>query len=143
MRTLTTHIMFVAAALAAVAGSASAQTYKADIPMSFQVANKTMAAGSYEVRTLIANAGNRVFAIRNTATDSTAAVVSYPGVDTPKAWETKGDPVLSFTCLGNNCALRRVWDGKSATTYEIPFKKLRPVETERLSQIVIGLTKAD
>src|SRR5580700_2722631 len=49
MKNFTMQLTIAAAALVAVAGSASAQTYKAEIPMAFHAGSNAMAAGSYEV----------------------------------------------------------------------------------------------
>ena len=42
MKSMMTRWMIAAAAMTAVAGSAAAQTYKAEIPLSFQVGSKMM-----------------------------------------------------------------------------------------------------
>ena len=50
MKSSTIRTMIAAAALAVAAGTASAQTYKAEIPVSFRAADKLMLPGSYEVK---------------------------------------------------------------------------------------------
>ena len=63
MNTNTMKMMIAAAALVVAAGSASAQTFKAEVPVAFQVGNKTMAPGSYDVRLSVSGAGATVVVV--------------------------------------------------------------------------------
>ena len=50
MKRLTMNSMLAAAALVLAAGSAPAQTLKADVPFTFQAAGVVMTPGTYEIR---------------------------------------------------------------------------------------------
>jgi hypothetical protein len=143
MRTLMTRSMIAVAALAVAAASASAQTYKAEVPMSFRVGTKVLAPGSYQFRVVNALTGNHVVSVSNTATHRGALLLSFPGSDAPQAWRAAGNVVISFECLDGNCAPRRMWDGTGTTTYEFRGLKLRPAEQERITSITVALNKAD
>jgi hypothetical protein len=143
MKTLTMRSMIAVAALAVAACSASAQTYKADIPMSFSAGNQQMAPGSYEFQVASGSAGRAYIAVRKT--DGSAAVMLLPiaGADAPKAWQKEGKPKIAFECLGKACSLARLWNGQDVSVYAFPSRKLPKAEAERLAVVTVGLTRAD
>lgn len=143
MKTLTMRSMIAVAALAVAAVSASAQTYKADIPIAFRAANKVMAPGSYILRVVKNSDGHPIFSMRNVATHRAVFLATYLGSDAPKAWQKAGDPVLSFDCLGESCALRRLWTGANAFVYQFPGRKVPAADKERMASITVMLTKGD
>jgi hypothetical protein len=142
MTALTMRSMFAVAALAVAAVSASAQTYKAQVPVTFQVAGKTMGAGSYTLR--VSNTdGHPLVTVRNETTQHSAVLVGSPGSDAPKAWRDGGSPVITFQCLGNNCALAKMWNGQSVSTYAFPGLKVKAADAERIASITVMLVKGE
>jgi hypothetical protein len=142
MKNFTMQLTIAAAALAAVAGSASAQTYKAEIPMAFHAGSKAMAAGSYDV--VVRNtSGSAIITVRSAAAHETAILAPFPGSDAPESWKQNGNPKISFECLDGACSLRSFWNGLSNSVYSFPARKLAPAEKERLAVVTVGLTKAD
>lgn len=131
MKTLTMKMTIAVAALAAAAGNAAAQTYKAQIPMAFDVMDTVMAAGSYEFRVVAGMNGHEVLVIRNLTSKAVTRVLSHPGFDAPKPWQKAGHPLVAFTCSANACALSQLWDGGSTGTLEIPVRKLPAPGSER------------
>jgi len=110
MKRLILHSMFSAAALVAVAGSASAQMLKADIPFAFRASNKPMKPGSYEV--VRVNTGNSVlYSLRNRDTKATVLLASYSKYEPSNAWVKAGMPKLVFDCPAGSCALQELWTG--------------------------------
>jgi hypothetical protein len=141
MKNLTMRMMIAAAALAVAAGSASAQTYKAEIPMPFRVADKVMAPGSY--RFVVGNSsGHAIVSVRSLDTDSAALVVSAPGSDAPKAWLQAGTPKVSFDCLGSTCTLRQLWNGRDSFTYAFPSAERPTIDAQRVTVVTLALIKA-
>lgn len=144
MKNFTMQLTIAAAALAAVAGSASAQTYKAEIPVAFHAGSKAMAAGYYDFVVTTSAAGHRTVAVRNNISKDAALLLPIAGSDAPKAWQENGNPKIALECLAGACTLRRLWDGgRDNPTYDFPAHKLAPADKERLAVLTVGLTKAD
>jgi hypothetical protein len=142
MKNLTMRSMFVAAALAAVAGSASAQTYKAEIPVSFHVGKRTMTPGAYQLH--LATTGNgALLTVLNVKTSASAILLAAPGADAPKAWRQETGPVISFECLGPNCVLNRLWTGSDISAYNFSRLKVSAADAERIAAVNVTLVKGD
>ena len=141
MKTLTTNLMIAVAALAAAAGSASAQTYKAEIPMGFRAGKTVMAPGSYVIRVLTGVNGVAHIAVENRATATTALLLPIPGSDAPKAWRKEGSPKISFACADRTCSLARLWNGRDLVTYEFATPKLPAAE--RAAIVTFTMAKTD
>ncbi len=111
MKTSTLRWMIAAAALVVAGGSASAQTYKAEIPMAFRVGNKLMAPGDYSIR---ADAFSTPKVLLHNGTDNTAALLgaSYQ-TDVPKNWREDGSARVIFECSDGNCRIKSLWDGSN------------------------------
>ena len=108
MTSFTKTSLVAAAALLIVAGAASAQTLKADIPFAFHVADKTLPAGSYTVDRI---ADGPVYLLRNENGSGGAAALGQAPHDPPKAWKAEGSPKLVFRCGESTCTLTDLWDG--------------------------------
>jgi len=119
MNTTTMRTMIAAAALMVAAGSASAQTFKAEIPMAFRVSNKTMAPGTYDLR-LTRAASGMMLVVYNRTTRTSAALVPSVTADPPKAWRAAGDAKIAFACTDGACSLRELWDGFGTDAYRFP-----------------------
>ena len=144
MKTLTTRFVIAVAALAVAAASASAQTYKADIPMAFRAGSELLRAGAYEVRLDRSYDGQPMLTIRSLSTTKRSVLIATPGRDPAKSWKRDGHAVISFQCLGGQCALSELWTGSTAaSTYSFPGLKLRPADVERIASISVALTRGD
>jgi hypothetical protein len=143
MKTLTMTSMLAVAALTVAAGSAAAQTYKAEIPMSFRAYNTVMAPGSYQFSVVSSATGKPVLVIRNLSSHASAMVVTSAGSDAPKAWRAASKPVVSFACSGKTCSLNALWDGDSVSTLKFPLAKLPAAEAERAALVTFSLARTD
>ena len=141
MKTTTMNLMIATAALALAACSASAQTLKAEIPMSFHASGKLMAAGAYEIRQV--SASPAYFHVYNTQTHSAVALVPGVKADVPKAWQKDGTPRVAFECLGDSCTLRRMWNGEGAEVYTFPAPKARPgdIADRQMTVVTLAMTR--
>ena len=86
MKRLTTNLMIAAAAIAAVAGSASAQTLKADIPFTFHAGGTVLPAGTYQIKVNSPN-GAPIFVLRNADTGKASMVGERASGDAPEGVE--------------------------------------------------------
>jgi hypothetical protein len=127
-----------AAALAALAGSASAQALKAEIPFAFRAGGVLMAPGTYDVVQDKLNA-SQYFRLHNRDTNQSVLLGMYTRRDPPKAWVVAGAPTLSFECAGARCVIRQIWTG-----YEPAFQFLgpKPAGDEPIRTAEIRLTRA-
>lgn len=136
MKTLTSKLMVVAAAIAAVAGAASAQSMKAEIPFSFKVSGTTMPAGAYLVTAGPNMNGRPVFRLLNT--DVSKPVLAVPaGKHDGSSYEPAK---LVFRCTGGNCALAQIWTGSGIGAYDLYTPKAKREEAALIS---IPANKAD
>ena len=143
MKNFTMRLTFAVATLAAAALSASAQTYKADVPMAFSAGGKRMPAGTYDFVVRTGATAHSVVTVRNEASSQAAVIMALPGSDAPKAWRQAGKPLVSFECAGHSCNLRKLWDARSLPMFEFPAHKLPAVEAERVSIVIVGLVKSE
>jgi hypothetical protein len=133
MTNFTTKCMLAVAACTIAAGSAAAQTYKAQIPFTFQAAGKVMAPGAYEVRAM-----NRFIELRNMETF--ASIRLLPAAQTGER-KKEGAPVkVTFACAGTRCALDSMWVGGAVGAYR--FHRPKDEDT-RLAAIEMTRVKAD
>ena len=142
MKTLTMRLMVAAAALAAVAGGASAQTYKAEIPVTFRAGDKLMLPGSYELRVDRSLAGIPQVFVRNLDKNTAIAFVARPGRDAPKAWQAAGNPMIAFECADGRCVLRSLWTGYETATYTFPGS-ITPGGDSKMAVMLVTLTHAE
>jgi len=141
MKTNLTRWMIAAAVLAVAAGNASAQIYKAEIPLSFHVRDKLMSPGEYRLR--ISNTSiMSVVEIYNANTRAGALLTTPVIADAPQAWRETGTPVISFECNGGVCAISRIWNGADGFIYKYPGLKLPPGDS-RMAVVTVPLARAD
>src|SRR5947209_728155 len=102
MKLTTLTLTFAAVSMLAAAGTASAQTLKAEIPFSFQAAGARMHPGAYSVRLKSGGSGTIVQIMNE---DEGRSVMTLPrSVNTP--WNAdRTSVVLSFACTNGNCEL--------------------------------------
>ncbi len=141
MKTNLTRWMIAAAALAVAAGSASAQTYNAEVPLSFHVGGKLMTPGDYQMRISDSGAIKAVI-VYNRDTRSSAILLAAGRADVAEAMRKRGHAAITFECSGGNCALSRLWDGDNAFAYTFPALKTKAGEP-RAEVVTLTLTRAD
>ena len=134
MKSLTTKLMFAAAALVA-AGALSAQTMKADIPFAFQAGGKLMAAGTYRVD-LSRPAG--MVTLQGAAREG--AVIARPITHIERKENTAK---LVFVCGRGPCSLVQAWPGYSGNGLLFKTPKLDRNEEASLAVIHLRLDAAD
>jgi len=139
MKSMMTRWMIAAAAMAAVAGSAAAQTYKAEIPLSFQVGSKIMQPGEYRIY-MHGNSDSAAFTLYNVDTKTVEGLVALRSGQVDKAWQ-QGVPVLVFECTGSDCLLRQIWNGDSRA-FQFPRPRGRSGEA-RIAVVALTAVKAD
>jgi hypothetical protein len=142
MKSLKTRLTIAAAALAVVAGSASAQSLKAEIPFTFHTQNATLLPGSYLISTAHAT-GRQYVIVRNADTGAAAILAQYFNADTP--WAAKGNDQarLMFECAGRTCVLRELWKGRGNGGFKFVGPKLPRGEDSRMAEVAITSTKTD
>ncbi|HLK70276.1 MAG TPA: hypothetical protein VKU19_42895 [Bryobacteraceae bacterium] len=139
MKSSTTRWMIAAAALAVAAGSASAQTYKANIPMAFRAGNTVLAPGSYLIRS-VKNA-TPTFSVFNLETRRSVLLVANANADAPKGWREGGDPKLSFICGGEACTLQTLWSGSDPFSYRFATRPLPVIEASRVKTVTLAAAR--
>jgi hypothetical protein len=142
MKRLTMNCMLAAAALTAVATSASAQSMKAEIPFTFHAGQALLAPGAYQL-TIDRGLGGRYFLLRNTDTRKAVLVSMGSGSEAQKAWSADGKPRLRFECAGARCALRQVWVGPTGHAHTIPGPSFGRDEAIRTTEVALSRVKAE
>jgi|SRR5215469_14592950 len=87
----------------------------ANVPFDFQVGNKAMAAGSYEVLSI----SEQVDLVNNMGTGASAFVVEAIHI---KAMHDEGAKLV-FNKYGNQYFLSQIWDGRSNVGIQLPKSK--------------------
>jgi hypothetical protein len=106
----------------------------ADVPFAFVVANRTLAAGKYDVSQL--KNGTRVFSLRNENGDSLFVQLAGRMQGNP------GKPSLTFFCHGKDCVLAKITPPNSGVAYGLTRGSLdvnRAKTTELASMVSITL----
>ena len=133
MKSLTTNCMIAVAALAAAAGSASAQVLKAEIPFTFRFGGAALTPGSYNVRV---THGEKARYVTLQSTDSRhVAVMLYYANDVPKALEARGTATIGFSCVGASCALTQIWQGPGSPTLQFKAPKSGADGEQRVAEV--------
>jgi hypothetical protein len=130
MKSLTTRIMIVAAALV-TAGAASAQGMRAEIPFAFHAGGTVLAAGEYQVS--LGGLGGTV-TIRDTAHHT--AVIAMPVTHIDRKGESAK---LVFACTSGACSLVQAWPGDGSG---LQFKAPKSDPAEETSLTVVRLSPA-
>ena len=140
MKHLTMNSIGAAAALVLAAGSASAQSLKAEVPFTFHVAGAVMTPGTYEV---VNRSGAAKFVVlRNTDTRN-AVLAMYRSTDPAKELKARGTPALQFECSGTECALRQIWTGTESPAYGFSVPKFGSDGDRRIAVIPLTSVRAD
>jgi hypothetical protein len=136
MTTFKTNFIIAAATLMVAAGSASAQTLKAEIPFAFRVGNTVMPAGTYQLKSQQAPAVYRLSALQG----KSILVLPSAAHDAKKSWS---NPTLAFECGSNLCSLSEVWTGPGSAAYKIPMGKADRNEATHTALVAMKSDKGD
>jgi hypothetical protein len=139
MKRFTTSLMVAAAALMAVAGSASAQVLKAQIPFYFSAGNAGMSPGTYRVEVQW-RSGVPTVAVSSLDGNQKAMMISSGAHNTPRDLQKSGQPALSFTCNGARCELSAISMGYGGSTVGVPVSKA--VNSDRADLRIVNATAA-
>jgi hypothetical protein len=131
MKSLTNKLMVAAAAMAVVAGAASAQSMKAEVPFSFRVSGTTMPAGSYLLTETRNANGAPLFRLLNT--DVSKSVLSQTIGQHTKGVGADSPAKLVFLCGDGTCALAQIWTGNGNGAYDLHTPKLTRAEAALIS----------
>jgi len=131
-----------AAALAVAAGVASAQTYKAEIPLAFRAGAKLMQPGAYDVRVSLGSTGVASVTIQNKDDNSSVILLPTYGNDAPKRWRAAGLPVFAFECVESHCLLRTLWTGTDLGTYRFPGH-IETGSDKQVAELLVTLVKSE
>ena len=137
MKNLAHKLMVVAAAMAAVAGTVSAQSMKAEVPFSFKVSGTVMPAGTYMV-TAAHHTSTPIFRILNT--DVSRSVLVLPASSRDEGPSRSREAKLVFRCSVGNCALAQIWSGTGIGAYDLHLPK---PGREEAALVTIAAMKAD
>jgi hypothetical protein len=143
MTNFTTRMMIAAATLVVAAGSASAQTLKAEIPFTFRANGIVMPAGTYQVKATTQSSGLPFYEIRNVNGGRSVLLAGTTPHDPNKAWAAAGNAVLSFECGVGRCALAEVWNGPQRSAYLVPRPKLGRDEPVHTAVVVMRQDKGE
>jgi len=143
MKNLTTKLTIAAAALVAVAGTASAQAMEAKIPFAFRASGKTLSAGTYRVEMKTTPSSALQLVISSQDGKLEVLTMAYPNGSAANAWRNTGNPTLTFECGESRCALTDIWTGSSDPVYHIWNRGLGKDESTHTAEIVIHTVKAD
>jgi len=141
MTNSTIRTIIAAAALTVAVTTASAQTYRAEVPLSFRAGDAKMLPGEYELKLEINGASPKLF-VRNLDTHTAVITLATFGEDAPKTWRSAGKPVLAFECTEGSCVLSKLYDGANTFSYAIPHRAVRSGET-KLSLITLMPVKSE
>ena len=142
MKTLTTKMFLAAAALTVVAGSASAQMLRAEIPFTFRVGDRIQQPGAYEVN-MLAAANRNYFTLRNTETRKAVLLSSFALADVPKQWRAAGIPKLAFECSNSGCVLRDLWSGSDPNLQRFQAPRIGRAGEMRIAEVAMTWTRGD
>jgi len=143
MKSSMVRLMIAATALVVAAGTVSAQTYKAEVPMAFRAAGKLMAPGTYEIR-VSQNAATPVVYVRNSEGNGGVVLLAQVKNDAPKAWRDAHDPKIAFACTGDACSLSRMWNGRDTFAYDFPASRKSGgnLASARLETVTLSMIRA-
>jgi hypothetical protein len=139
MKQLTMNLM-AAAALVLAAGSASAQSLKADIPFTFHAAGAVMTPGTYQI--VNPSLGSKYVVIRNADTRQSVIAV-YDATDVTKELKAQGRPGIQFECSGAYCSLRQIWKDNGGPAYGFRVPKSGSEGEKHMAFVPLTATKAD
>jgi hypothetical protein len=124
-RNLITILSLVVMSLMFNASSAYAQSFaKANVPFAFNVSQKQMPAGTYEVK--VVGAASGTILIRNIETGESA--LSIAGYEAPRSTEGK----LVFNHVGHEYFLSQVWRESGSQGERIPTSRRERELTKEL-----------
>jgi hypothetical protein len=142
MKSLRTNFIMAVAAMAVAAGSASAETLKADIPFTFRAGNTLLTPGAYKLKMSVSI--NRHFILmQNEDTGASVMLATFVQGDASKNLKAKRVPALAFVCDNARCALTELWTGGEASSYYFRTPHLGHDGDLRTAEIALTQVKAD
>jgi hypothetical protein len=141
MKNSTMRLMIAAAALAVAAGSASAQTYKAEIPVAFRAGGNAMLPGTYQIRREV-HGGGPIVHVYNLDSQKHVVLLTSFGSDAPKGWRAAGTPMIALECVEGRCALRSLWTGSGPAMYSFPGSISRG-QDDKVAMMLVTLTSGE
>jgi hypothetical protein len=129
------------AALGAAAGTASAQTVKAEIPFAFRVGSQVMRPGAYRIQLRSVGAGTPVLSVANFDVKRTVMLLPANHDVVARDWAAGGVPKLRFTCDEAACTISSIWMGEGD---EFHFRTPRGKNGEpHVAEIILRAERAD
>ena len=142
MTNLTTKWMLAAAAIALAAGSAAAETYKAEIPFAFRAAGAAMQPGTYVVS--IGQSNQRpIPVLRSLDSGSAVLLPNYVFEDATGRVSPKGGSKLVFQCGGGSCVLHELSKPGGTETYQFLGPKPARGDDSHIAEITLTSVKAN
>jgi hypothetical protein len=135
MKRTAMNMILAVTAVAAAAGTVSAQTMKAEIPFAFRVGKQMMQPGEYRVRLFSNASGSPLLSLADFDAGRTVLLVATNRNPVPEEWKAAGLPKLSFTCGEGPCTITSVWMGQGST-FNFPAARGRAGEPH-LAEIVL------
>ncbi len=124
MKKFMKHIAVATAALA-LAGIASAETLKVDVPFAFNIGKKLMQPGTYLV-SVISTSNHDTYKLTNLEQRESAVATAFVAQDPAKEWRADGRPRVAFYCDDSGCTLAQLWNGVTgAPAQRFQFRKSR------------------
>jgi hypothetical protein len=133
-----TKWMLAVATMAIAAGSASAQTYTAEIPFAFRAGGSMMAPGKYQL-SVGGSTSIPTPVLRNLDTNKGILLAAYP----QGAISANGVSKFVFECAEGSCVLRQLWRGDSGNVYKFMGPKPGHGDDARITEITLTSVKAN
>jgi hypothetical protein len=137
MKLTALRLTFAAGALLAAISTASAQTYKAEIPFSFEARNVHMEPGAYTLT--LSRSGGTVLADVHSI-DERRSVLALPYYSDSPATPQESTPVLTFACAEGRCQLMQMRDTAS-TVYR--FRTSKPTDRTHITTVMLRTDRAE
>ena len=143
MKYFTNRCLIAAAAFVVVAGSASAEVLKVEIPFAFRVGKAMMAPGMYHVFTGGSkSASGHLIRLSNFDMSSNALIMATAKQDVEKEWLKSGVPKLAFDAVDGRYELTKIWDGADGSAFMLPRGR-GTRETAGATTITVNAIKAE
>jgi hypothetical protein len=137
MKLTALRFTLAAAALLAAVSTASAETYKAEIPFSFEARKVQMRPGAYTV-TLSRTNGTILAEVHSV--DERRSVLALPYYANSPAEPQESTPALTFACTEGRCELMQLRDTES-TVYR--FRTGKPTDRTHITTVMLRTDRGE
>jgi len=134
MNQLIVNLIIAAVTLVVAAGSAAAQTMKAEIPFPFRAGKVVLAPGTYQISWVGRPSGSWLFRLADRENHKALLLLPVAASEGTPGLESG---MLSFQCGVSRCSLSGLSVGRGTPEFRMP-----PSRLGRDDRIVVG-TKAD